>query len=63
MGRAACRRKDRFFLLALAFAAMLGVDIWATRVGQAPEWYPKLRIPLSCVVVAALLFAGILQTT
>ena len=55
--------KTGFFVLALAFAAMLGVDIWATRVGQAPEWYPKLRIPLSCVVVAALLFAGILQTT
>ena len=47
------------FILAIAIAAMLGVDIWATRVGQAPPWYPNLRIPLSCVVVAALLFGAL----
>ena len=46
------------FDLAVAVAAMLGVDIWAARVGQAPPWYPRLRIPLTCVVVAALLFAA-----
>ena len=55
-------QKNGLFVLALAFAAMLAVDIWTTRVGQAPPWYPRLRIPLSCVVVAALLFAGIVQT-
>ena len=48
------------FTLAIAVAVMLWVDIWATRVGQAPLWYPKLRIPLTCVVVAALLFAAII---
>ena len=48
------------FTLAIAAAVMLWVDIWATRVGQAPLWYPKLRIPLTCVVVAALLFAAII---
>ena len=47
------------FILAAAIAAMLGVDIQATRLGQAPPWYPKLRIPLTCVVVATLLFGAI----
>ena len=46
--------------LAVAVAVMLGVDIWASRVSQAPPWYPRLRIPLTCVVVAALLFAAII---
>jgi hypothetical protein len=55
--------KTGLFLLAAAIAAMLGVDIWATRAGQAPPWYPKLRLPLSCVVVATLLLAATLQTT
>ena len=47
------------FILAMAVAAMLWVDIRATRVGQAPPWYPKLRIPLTCVVVATLLIGAI----
>ena len=47
-------------LLALAVAAMLPVDIRASRAGLAPPWYAKLRIPLSCVVVATLLFGAIL---
>jgi hypothetical protein len=45
-------------ILALAVAAMLWVDLRATRLGEAPPWYPKLRIPLTCVVVAALLFGA-----
>ena len=45
-------------ILAAAIAAMLWVDIRATRAGHAPQWYPKLRIPLTCVVVAALLFGA-----
>ena len=45
-------------LLAAAVAAMLWVDIRATREGHAPPWYPKLRIPLTCVVVAALMFGA-----
>jgi len=44
------------FILALSIAAMLLVDIRASRLGDAPPWYPKLRIPLTCVVVATLLF-------
>lgn len=47
------------FVLALAIAAMLWIDIRATRMGQAPPWYPKLRIPLTCVVVATLMLGAI----
>jgi hypothetical protein len=49
-------------ILAIAMAAMLGVDIWATQVGHAPPWYPKLRIPLTCIVVFSLLFAVLAET-
>ena len=45
-------------ILAAAVAAMLWVDLRATRLGHAPPWYPKLRLPLTCVVVAALLFGA-----
>jgi hypothetical protein len=50
--------KTGLLILAAAIAAMLWVDIRATRGGNAPPWYPKLRIPLTCVVVAALLFGA-----
>jgi hypothetical protein len=45
-------------ILATAIAAMLWVDLRATQAGHAPPWYPNLRIPLTCVVVAALLFGA-----
>jgi hypothetical protein len=51
------------FILALAVAAMLWVDLRATRAGEAPPWYPNLRIPLTCIVVAALLLGGVLELT
>jgi len=51
------------FILALAVAAMLWVDLRATRAGEAPPWYPNLRIPLTCIVVAALLLGGVLERT
>ena len=44
-----------FRILAGAFVAMLLVDIHASRVQEAPAWYPKLRWPLSCGAVATLL--------
>jgi len=47
------------FVLALSIAAMLWVDIRATKMGQAPAWYPRLRIPLTCAVLAALLFGAL----
>jgi hypothetical protein len=48
-------------ILALAVAAMLWVDILATRADEAPPWYPNLRIPLTCIVVAALLLGAVVQ--
>lgn len=51
------------FVLALAVAVMLWVDLRATRAGDAPPWYPTLRIPLTCIVVAALLLGAVLEIT
>lgn len=47
--------RSGLILLALAFAANLLLDIRATRSGLMPPWYPKLRKPLTAVVVAALI--------
>ena len=44
-----------FLVLVAAFVAMLLVDIRASRIHEAPAWYLKLRWPLSCGAVAALL--------
>ena len=43
---------------ATSFAMMLVVDLRATRIGRAPAWYPTLRIPLTCVVVASLILGA-----
>jgi len=48
-------------LLAVAVAAVLGVDLKATRAAEAPPWYPNLRIPLTCIVVAALILGAIVS--
>lgn len=42
-------------VLAATFLAVLAVDMSAVRAGQAPAWYPKLRVPLTLVVVASLI--------
>jgi len=42
-------------VLALTFLAVLALDLWAARAGLAPDWYPKLRIPLSLIVAGALI--------
>ncbi|MDI1286729.1 MAG: DUF3429 domain-containing protein [Reyranella sp.] len=44
-------------VLAAGFAATLYVDLRATRAGEAPSWYPRLRRPLSIAVLAALSFS------
>lgn len=44
-------------VLAAAFVAMLLVDLLATRRGYAPRWYPKLRGPLTAMVVASLILS------
>ena len=46
------------FGLAAAFSAMLGFDLMASRAGEAPAWYPRLRIPLTLAVVGSLLLAA-----
>jgi len=44
---------------AISFAVMLLVDLGATKIGRAPAWYPVLRIPLTCVVVASLILGAV----
>jgi hypothetical protein len=48
-----------FLVLAAAFVAMLLVDIRASHRHEAPAWYPRLRWPLSCAAVIALLFGTV----
>ena len=47
------------FILAVGVAALLWVDLRAARLSQVPSWYPKLRIPLTGAVVAALLLVAL----
>ena len=51
-------QRNGLLILATSIAAMLWVDLRATRAGDAPQWYPKLRIPLTCVVVTAVLIGA-----
>lgn len=46
-------------ILAAAFATMLLVDVRASRMHEAPAWYPKLRWPLSFGAIAALLLGTV----
>jgi hypothetical protein len=46
-------------ILAAAFAGAVLFDTRASRIGEAPAWYPKLRWPLSVVVVASLLLGAL----
>ena len=41
-------------VLALAFVILLVFDLKATQIGYAPSWYPRLRIPVTSVVVLSL---------
>ena len=49
-------------VLALAFAGLLPFDLRAVRRGHAPAWYPRLRWPLTIVVVASLVFGAVGRT-
>lgn len=44
----------RLVLLAAGFAGVLCIDVAAARAGKAPAWYPQLRWPLWCIVIASL---------
>lgn len=47
-----------FLLLVVSFTSLLAYDLGAVRAGEAPGWYPKLRWPLTLVVVLCLLLAA-----
>ncbi len=42
------------WLLAAAFAVLLPGDLLAAGRGLAPAWYPRLRVPLTLIVVLCL---------
>ena len=48
----------RVALLALAYVGVFLVDVQAVRAGLAPAWYPRLRKPLTVIVVLALGIVG-----
>jgi len=52
---AACGGALGLALLALGFCGLLVYDESEVRAGRLPLWYPKLRRPLTGVVVACLL--------
>ncbi|WP_299476163.1 DUF3429 domain-containing protein [uncultured Roseibium sp.] len=46
-------------VLSAAFALVLYLDLQASMRGEAPAWYPKLRIPLSIAVMGSLLLGSL----
>jgi len=44
-------------VLYLTFAALCVFDSREARAGRAPSWYPRLRVPLTVVVVVSLINA------
>ncbi|MET1413304.1 DUF3429 domain-containing protein [Roseibium sp. HPY-6] len=46
-------------VLAAAFALVLYLDLQASIRGEAPAWYPRLRIPLSIAVMGSLLVGSL----
>lgn len=44
-------------IMAFAFLILLVGDMLATLAGEAPAWYPRLRIPLTIAVILSLLIA------
>jgi len=46
-------------LMAASFALVLSFDLQASAKGDAPVWYPKLRVPLSVVVITTLLVGAL----
>jgi len=47
------------FVLAAAFALVLFLDVQASMKGEAPGWYPKLRLPLTGVVAVSLVIGAL----
>ncbi len=46
--------------LSAAFVALLGYELWTSRAGTAPAWYPALRLQLTGAVVICLLTTAML---
>jgi hypothetical protein len=46
-----------YSLLILGFSGLCIFDVRLSRLGKTPAWYPKLRIPLTVVVVMSLILA------
>jgi hypothetical protein len=46
-------------LLAASFLGLLVAELTATSRAEAPAWYPRLRILLTCMVLAALAVAAL----
>jgi hypothetical protein len=46
-----------YSILIVAFAGLCVFDGRMVQAGKAPAWYPKLRTPLTAVVVASLILA------
>ena len=49
--------KSGILALAGAFVVVLAIDLLWNRAGRSPLWYPKLRIPLTVIVVTCLIVA------
>ena len=47
------------FVLATGFMIMLVVDLWASAAEELPPWYPRLRWPLTVIVVASLVIGAL----
>ena len=60
VGWAALMMPGAFGLLTMAFAfvGMLWIDVTASKTGEAPSWYPRLRWPLTLVVVVSLILGA-----
>ena len=46
-----------YSVLIIAFALLCLFDTRMSKAGRAPSWYPKLRSPLTAVVVLSLIVA------
>ncbi len=49
-----------FVVLIIAFGVLYVADTRAARLGLAPSWYPRLRLPLTVIVVLSLITSAIL---
>jgi hypothetical protein len=46
-------------VLAMGFALWLAYDVWTARHGETPPWFPRLRAPITAVVVLCLVAPGL----